>query len=132
MTKETPVYPRVCGKGNYHYQTIQVTVQQNGSYTFDSNSTIELYGYIYKNDFDPSYPNENVLTQSNFSCGRFYFQFGDYLEVNTVYILVVTTLDPNVRGSFTLFVTGPNNVTLNQIGRVCLFNKTIKINFVFR
>ena len=70
LTKETQVYPRVCGKGNYHYETLQITVQQDGSYTFDSNTSILLYGYIYRNDFDPSYPNQNLLTQSNFSCGN--------------------------------------------------------------
>jgi len=30
---------------------------------------------------------------------------------------VVTTFDPNVRGSFTLLVTGPHNITLNRINK---------------
>jgi len=30
---------------------------------------------------------------------------------------VVTTFDPNVRGSFTLLVTGPHNLTLNRINK---------------
>lgn len=117
MTKDTPVYSRVCGKGKYHYEIIEVNVQQNGSYRFESNSTIELFGYIYRNDFDPSFPNENLITQSNFSCGKFHFQVGGYLEVNTIYTLVITTFDPNVRGSFTLLVHGANNVTFKQISK---------------
>ena len=117
LTKESSVYPRICGKGNYHYQIIEINVEQNGSYTFDSNNTIELYGYIYNNDFDPSYPNKNLITQSSFSCGRYYFQLGSYFEINKIYILVVTTFEPNIRGSFTLFIIGPNNMTLNRISK---------------
>jgi len=116
LTEENQVYPRVCGTGNYHYETIEISVLQSGSYTFDSNSTVLLYGYIYKNSFNPSYPNENLITESNFTNDN-RFNLGDYLEINTLYILVVTTFDPKVRGPFTLFVTGPNNITLNQIGR---------------
>ena len=143
LTKHTPVYPRVCGQGNYHYETFQINVRQDGSYTFDTNSTIELYGYIYENEFDPSYPNENllkqsdylltqgnfVLTQTRFNDGKFYFQVKNYLKVETVYILVVTTLDPNAIGSFTILITGPNNITLNRISKCEFFFRiTIEIN----
>ena len=72
---------------------------------------------MYRNDFDPSYPNRNLLAQSNFSCGKFHFGLAEYLELNTRYILVITTFDPNVIGSFTLFVNGPHNVTLNRIDK---------------
>jgi len=116
LTKETQVYPRVCGQGNYHYETIQVKVEQNGSYAFDGNNSILLYGYLYEHDFDPSYPNENLITQSNFTCGK-HFHVGAYLQINTIYILVVTTFDPNIKGSFTLRAIGPNNITLDRIGK---------------
>jgi len=117
LTKETQVYPRICGKGNYHYQTIEINIKHNGSYTFDTNTSLLLYGYLYKNSFDPSYPSQNLLIQSNFTCSAYHFQLGDYLEANRVYILVVTTFDPNMRGSFTLSVTGPHNITLNRIDK---------------
>jgi len=116
LTEENQVYPRVCGKGNYHYETIQVNIKMSGSYIFDSNPTIPLYGYIYRNYFDVSYPSKNLLTESNFTCGN-RFMIGSYFDANTVYILVVTTFVPNVRGSFTLLVTGPNNITLKQISK---------------
>ena len=84
LIKETSVYPRVCGKGNYHYEAIQIEIQHSGSYTFNANSTIKLYGYIYRGDFDPSYPNTDIITQSNFSCGSS-FKVGNYLEANKVW-----------------------------------------------
>ena len=119
LTIENQVYPRICGKGNYHYETIQIDIKYKGSYTFDidTNSSILFYGYLYKNSFDPSYPNENLLIQSKFACNENRFQLGDYLEANHVYILLVTTFDPYVRGSFTLLVTGPHNLTLNRINK---------------
>ena len=117
LTKGSPVYPRICGKGNYHYETIEINIQLNGSYIFDTNSTMKLYGYIYTNEFDPSYPNKHLLTQSNFSCYEYRFQLGSYLEANKAYILLITTLNPNERGSFTLLITGPQNVTLNRIDK---------------
>ena len=116
LIEETPVYPRVCGKGNYHYEAIQIEIQHSGSYTFNANSTIKLYGYIYRGDFDPSYPNTDIITQSNFSCGSS-FKVGNYLEANKVYTLIVTTFDPNVRGPFTLFIIGPTNITFNRISK---------------
>ena len=117
LTEQNQVYPRVCGIGNYHYEIVHINVEQSGSYTFDTNTSILLYGYLYRNDFDPSYPNRNLLAQSNFSCGKFHFGLAEYLELNTRYILVITTFDPNVIGSFTLFVNGPHNVTLNRIDK---------------
>jgi hypothetical protein len=115
LTKNTQTYSRICGRTNYYYETIQVNVQENSTYTFDSNSSIITYGYIYKNNFDPSHPTENLLTQSNYTCGEYHFQFSTELQVNTTYILVVTTFESNVQGVFSVFVYGVNNVSLNHI-----------------
>ena len=115
LTTDHQVYPRICGTGNYHYETIQINVQLSGSYTFDnSNSSILLYGYLYENNFDPTYPMKNLIIESNYSCNN-PFKLGSYLETNRIYILVVTTFISNVKGSFTILVTGPHNLTLNKI-----------------
>ena len=115
LTKDTQTYSRVCGRTNYHYETIQMNVQENSTYRFDSNSTIITYGYIYEHSFDPFNPTENLLTQSNYSCGGYHFQLATYLQVNKIYILVVTTFEPNVQGAFSVFVYGPNNASQNRI-----------------
>ena len=122
LTKDTQTYSRVCGRTNYHYETIQVSVQENNIYRFDSNNTIITYGYIYKDSFDPYNPTENLLAQSNFTCGRFHFELATYLEANKTYILVVTTFESNVRGEFSVLVYGSSNVTLN---RLCKYVDTI-------
>ncbi len=114
LTKDTQTYSRVCGRTNYHYETIQVNVDETSTYSFDSNSTIITYGYLYEDNFDPFDPTKNLLTQSNYSCGGFHFQFAAHLQFNTTYVLVVTTFEANVQGEFSVFVIGPNNVSLNH------------------
>ncbi len=121
LTEDTQTYSRICGKGNYHYESLQVNVQKNGTYSFDSNNTIITYGYIYKNDFDPWYPTKNLLVQSNYSCGEYHFHLTTHLQVNTTYVLVVTTFDRNVQGEFSVLVSGTNNISLNRISKyLCL------------
>ena len=89
-------------------------MKTNGVYSFNSNNTNITYGYIYENDFDPSNPTNNLLAESSISCRRYHFKFGTYLKINKTYILVVTTFEPYVQGEFSLFVIGPNNVSLNR------------------
>lgn len=115
LTSTTPTYFRECGKGKYYYQTIELNVQENGVYSFKSNSTIIVYGSIYKSNFDPLNPIDNIFTQSKYGCGGYFFEFEAYLEINTTYILVITTLEPYVKGEFSVLVIGPNNVSLNRI-----------------
>ena len=105
-------------------------MQANGIYSFNSNSTITTYGYIYKNDFDPSNPTNNLLAQSSISCIRYQFKFGTYLKINKTYILVITTYKPYVQGEFSLFVIGPNNASLNRTCKYFRFsiNKLAVIN----
>ena len=80
---------------------------------------IQVFCYIYRNDFDPSYPNKNLFIESSFNCSN-RFKLGNYLEINVIYILVMTTFEPNVRESSTLLVTGPNNITLNRLSKLTL------------
>jgi hypothetical protein len=130
LTKDTPTYRRDCGKGSYHYQTIEVNVEESGNYGFDSNSSTIIYGYIYKSSFDPFNPNENLIAQSNFICNEFHFYLATHLDVNITYILVVTTLESNSQGEFSVLVTGPNTVNFNRTGNyssfLCLNNTLAK------
>ncbi len=114
LTADSQTYSRVCGRTNYYYETIQVNVQETGNYRFRSLSIIKTFGYIYKDNFDPFNPVENKLSEDGYGCGNYRFQFISHLQVNTTYVLVVTTFDPNVQGNFWVHVTGPNNISLNR------------------
>jgi hypothetical protein len=73
---------------------------------------MNTYGYIYKNDFNPLQPSENLLLEHDGSCNQEQFKLIIDLEVNTRYILVVTTYFPKAMGRFSVFVSGPDNVSL--------------------
>ena len=91
-----------------------MTVQENGTYRFDSKSAIITYGYLYEHKFNAFNPTENLLAQSNYSCNGFHFQFTTYLQMTKIYVLVVTTFEPRVEGAFSVFVYGPKNVSLHR------------------
>ncbi|CAF3536877.1 unnamed protein product [Adineta steineri] len=114
LTKDTQTYSRVCGRTGYYYETIEINVENSSIYRFDSNSSIILYGYLYENNFNPFNPTDNLITQSNYSCGAYQFQFTAYLHFNITYILVLTTFHSNVQGPFSLIIYGSNNITLNR------------------
>ena len=121
LTQDSQAYHRICGKGKFFYETIEIKVYQTGSYGFDSNSSIAIYGYLYKNDFNPFYPDQNKITESNFTYSGFHFYLAAVLQMNITYVLVVTTLDPNVHGEFSVIVNGPHSIDLNATSTFLFF-----------
>jgi hypothetical protein len=104
-----------CEAPNYYYEAIQVDVVESGCYNLASNSTFDTYAYIYKGNFNPIIATSSLLSESDRSFYSNQFELITSLQVNTTYVLVVTTVDPRVTGIFSVIVTGPNNVSLNRI-----------------
>jgi hypothetical protein len=92
-----------------------VNAVTTGVYSLSGTSTVGIYGYIYKDNFNPLNPFENLRSENGVSCGDRQFMLTTILETGTTYILVVTTFSPNATGNFSIFVSGPNNVSLNHI-----------------
>ncbi|CAF1435106.1 unnamed protein product [Adineta steineri] len=113
LTDDNPTYYRDCQVPQCHYETLQIHVNTMGPYVLWSKSSIKTYGYIYKNDFNPLKPSENLLVSHDGECNDGQFKLIIDLEVNTRYILVVTTHNPKIIGSFSIFISGPNNVSLS-------------------
>ncbi|CAF4207317.1 unnamed protein product, partial [Adineta steineri] len=61
LIDNSPTYYRDCQVPQCHYETLQIHVNTTGLYVLWSESNINAYGYIYKNDFDPLKPSENLL-----------------------------------------------------------------------
>ncbi|CAF1171189.1 unnamed protein product [Adineta steineri] len=132
LTMNSQTYSRDCRKSNYYYQAIRMKVMETGYYALSSNSSINTFGDIYKDDFNPINPFENLLSQNYRACSSPDFKFVVYLHTDTKYILVVTTSSPNMTGDFYIETSGPNNITLDPytqiltscfIGRKCQFYK---------
>jgi hypothetical protein len=108
--------PTGCGAPNYFYSAVQFNVIEADCYDLIGNGTNDTYGYIYKDYFNPINPHINVFLQNDRTHRDNQFEFYPRLLLNTTYILVVTTFDPNVTGVFSVFVTGSNNVSFTSIG----------------
>ncbi|CAF1084670.1 unnamed protein product [Adineta steineri] len=113
LTDDSPTYYRDCQVPQCHYETLQIHVNTTGLYVIWSENDINAYGYIYKNDFNPLKPSENLLLSHDGKCNDEQFKLIIDLEINTRYILVVTTHDPKTIGNFSVFISGPNNVSLS-------------------
>jgi len=87
-----------------------------GFYTITINSTMNMYGSIYKNNFTVFDTRTNLIVEDGFNNCNVKFEITTYLNENTTYILFVTILDETVKGNFSVLITGPNNVTFDLIG----------------
>lgn len=114
LTVNSQAYSRNCRISNYYYETIQVAAVTTGFYSLSGKSEVDIYGYIYKSNFNPLSPFENLLSENGVSCGDRQFVLTTILDTVSTYILVVTTFSPNETGNFFIFVSGPNNVSLNH------------------
>ncbi|CAF1393885.1 unnamed protein product [Adineta steineri] len=61
LTDGSPTYYRDCQVPQCYYETSQIHINTTGLYVLWSESNINVYGYIYQNDFDPLKPSENLL-----------------------------------------------------------------------
>jgi hypothetical protein len=118
------MYYRICEIPKCYYETLQMNVVKSGSYVLWSESNINTYGYIYKNNFDPLKPSENLLLEHNGTCNQEQFKLMIDLENGTQYVLVVTTYRPYTIGSFSVLISGPGNVSLNRFSKYlhCFMN----------
>lgn len=117
------------GPSNYYYEAIQVNVFESGCYNLISNSTMDTYGYIYRNYFNPLIPTDNLLVKNDRSFRSNQFELIIRLQYDTEHILVLTTNDENVTETFWLLVTGPKNVSFNRISKHLYYCEMSKDRF---
>ncbi|CAF4049532.1 unnamed protein product [Adineta steineri] len=114
LTENSQHFPQPSETGKYYYESIQINVNISGLFIISSKSRSDLSGYIYKNSFNPLNPTENLLELDDNGCSDNQFKLLIALEVNTKYILVVTTSQANVTGTFSIIVTGPTKAVLER------------------
>ncbi|CAF3536439.1 unnamed protein product [Adineta steineri] len=117
LIDNSPTFYRDCQVPQCHYETLQIHVNTTGLYVLSSESNINAYGYIYKNDFNPLNPSENLLLSHGGECNVGQFKLIIDLEINTRYILVVTTHESKITGNFSISIFGPNNVSLSRFSK---------------
>ncbi|CAF1486150.1 unnamed protein product, partial [Adineta steineri] len=115
LTNNNQMYYRDCQKENFYYESIQVKVNKNGYYSFRGSGGIDPYGSIYNNKFNPLDPSENLLGQDYDGGFDIQFKLNIHLNVDMIYVLVVTTYESKEIGEFSIDVLGENEVFLDRL-----------------
>jgi hypothetical protein len=86
LTVNSPTYSRNCRISNYYYEAIQVNAVTTGFYSLSGKSEVDIYGYIYKDNFNPLSPFENLLSENGVSCGDRQFVLTTIIDTGATYI----------------------------------------------
>ena len=101
--------------GSYYYEAIKINVYTPDNYSIRSSSSLDTFGYLYNNNFDPTYPFLNLLQSNDDGAGSSQFLLSRVLQTMVDYILVVTAYHPATTGAFSIIVQGPAAVSLTSI-----------------
>ncbi|CAF3370116.1 unnamed protein product [Rotaria sp. Silwood2] len=115
LDSESLKFTRQEGSDSYYFEEIKVIPKRKGNYTFKSNSALDSFGCLYAVPFDPLNVTSNLLAcaDDDDETGKDdQFSISYLLEAGRTYILVFTTFEPAVKGSFTITVLGPARVSL--------------------
>lgn len=119
LGKNNQTFPRdQCSISKHFYEAIRINVSFDGFFTFCSNSSIDTFGYIYEDTFDPFDLESDLIASDNDDCDNQQFRLCLFLQANTSYILVVTTHAEGVTGPFSVSVVGGTEVHLTAIDRL--------------
>ncbi|CAF1272546.1 unnamed protein product [Adineta ricciae] len=112
FSSNSPVFARPNGASDsaYYYQTLQVTAFATDTYTFTSDSSWDTYGCFYNNSFDPSNPFVNLIACDDDTAGKKQFRMTLTMQYEHMYVLMVTTYSPCIKGSFSIQTSGPDFV----------------------
>ncbi|CAF1279829.1 unnamed protein product [Adineta ricciae] len=115
LSETSQRFSRMCDTDNqYYYETFQVTVNVSGNYVVRRFGMDSLYASFYTNTFNPLKPLEN-RSEEIFELLPAHREIPVFLEMNRIYILVVTTRDPANTGTFAFEVSGPINAIIGHI-----------------
>ncbi|CAF1357311.1 unnamed protein product [Adineta ricciae] len=115
LSKDSQIYSQDCNKESYYFESYEIKVSENRYYTIWSEASIDTYGYIYENVFDPLNPTENLLVKNDDGGLNDQFRFEIPLYDDTLYILVITTFDQMRIGEITLHVSKLENDTIKRL-----------------
>jgi hypothetical protein len=111
------IYAReVCLSPNYFYEALEFNVSIAGNYSFWGHSGIETYGYLYRDDFNPSSSLDNLVADGLNSYDYEWFYLYHPLMPNITYILVVTSIKGGKTGNFSVVSSGPAIMQFAALG----------------
>jgi hypothetical protein len=117
LTTDSRLYHRVIPPSSYgyYYEAIEMNVSVSGTYSLTSSSSVDTYGFIYTNSFNPINPRWNLLSENDDGGVGVQFKLTIYLQREITYILVVTTFATKTTGAFLVVGSGPASITFTDI-----------------
>jgi hypothetical protein len=112
-TTGAPLWDRGGGSNSvFPYDVFSFNVDVGGSYSFNSSSPYDNYGFLYQGSFNPTTPfDTNYIISNDDSAGGLDYAFTTILNTGTTYFLVSTGFSPGESGAFTTTIDGPGNVS---------------------
>jgi len=110
-------YTGTCGLSNLYCEGIEIHTKEEGLYIIKSYSNMDLLGLIYEKDFILFDLEVNATKWDDDSHYNNQFKITLYRQMNTSFILVVTTSQDHEQGEFSITIDGPSNVSM-QIMRM--------------
>jgi hypothetical protein len=106
-----------------------ISVPETGYYyLFGSNSSMDTFGYLYSNSFNPLNIEENLIDGDDDNAGDFQFLIQYEFKSTKTYILVVTTHDQLVLGPFTVLSGGLKKVQFTPMKDISTTQSTSTIS----
>ncbi len=130
LSTSNQIYSRNCDKQNFYYESIEVKVIKSGYYSFRSYSSMDAYGLIYRNTFDPLNPAENLLQVEDDSGSDLQFRLNIQLSGDMTYVLVMTTNQLKQTGTFSIIALGTDKIILERLSKY-IFEEEIFIVKLF-
>jgi hypothetical protein len=133
LTTDSETYCRVsCPLSTYYYEAIEVRATRTGNYSITSYSSVDTYGSIYTDSFDPTYPDRNLLAQNDDGGDNRQFKLTVFLQPWITYTLIVTTFFTNVTGEVSIIASGPEYVGFTRRNTPQTSTTTQTSEFMFR
>ncbi|CAF4194965.1 unnamed protein product, partial [Adineta steineri] len=129
LTPNSSIYFRECSELDSYYEAIQMNVTTTGHYAFQVNSEMTtMYAYIYTNNFNPFDVSKNMMRHSGDSGNQGQSKVTAALQVNMIYVVVITTLVPNRTGNFSIQGSDRSYISFNRISNTSSVVRTVYVS----
>ncbi|CAF1561167.1 unnamed protein product [Adineta ricciae] len=119
LNSRSKIFSRKTSLRKHYYEALKFNVSITGNYTFSSISTIDTYGYLFINEFDPLIFCKNLIAENDDAMKDVIpFEIQSILQSSIIYILVVTTFRSNITGKFSISIQGPEKVKFVQLDEI--------------
>lgn len=116
LTTNSPTYQCIdCESTNHYYGAFTLDASSNGYYTVAIQSNMNIFPYIYMNNFSPNNPRLNQVSFIDKSDDASRPKFVIYLMADVQYILVVTSQGILMKGNFTIVISGLSHCNITPM-----------------